>query len=199
MLNRRRGKTRARLGRCQDAKSLTFVAPRRFEFGDPCGISPMAAENPPPEPASQFVDDHSRLSSHMNESSWIMGGGRMSVELDDAKGQAVGSHIRLSGRVLGVPLYLDEVVTRRDAPREKVWETVGAPQLLVIGDYAMGVHVSPSRNGSRLRVFIHYAFSAGWVTYWLGRLFGGVYARWCVAQMLTGASNHFGSRIVAAA
>ncbi|HEU4692090.1 MAG TPA: SRPBCC family protein, partial [Vicinamibacterales bacterium] len=76
-----------------------------------------------------FVDDHSRFSSHMNESSWMMGGGRMSVELDEAKGQAAGSHIRLSGRVFGISLYLDEVVTRRDPPTNKVWETVGAPRL----------------------------------------------------------------------
>jgi hypothetical protein len=80
-----------------------------------------------------FVDDHSRFSSHMSESSWMMGDGRMTVDLDEAKGQAVGSHIRLSGRVFGVSVYLDEVVTRRDPPANKVWETVGAPRLLVIG------------------------------------------------------------------
>ena len=57
-----------------------------------------------------FVDDHARLSSHMNESSWMMGGGRMSVDVDAAQGQAVGSHIRLSGRVFGIHIYLDEVL-----------------------------------------------------------------------------------------
>ena len=95
-----------------------------------------------------FVDDHSRFSSHMNEPSWMMGGGRMSVELDEAKGQAVGSHIRLSGRVFGVSPYLDEVVTRRDPPTNKVWETVGAPRLLVIGAYSMGVQITPERGGA---------------------------------------------------
>jgi hypothetical protein len=49
----------------------------------------------PPEQVFAFVDDHSRFSSHMSQSSWMMGGGRMSIELDEAKGQAVGSHIRL--------------------------------------------------------------------------------------------------------
>ena len=44
-----------------------------------------------PEIVFAYVDDHSRLSSHMNESSWMMGGGGMSLELDAAKGQAVGS------------------------------------------------------------------------------------------------------------
>jgi hypothetical protein len=30
--------------------------------------------------------------------------------------------------------------------------------------------------------------------YWLGLLFGGVYAKWCVKQMLAGASKQFGAR-----
>ena len=68
-----------------------------------------------PEEVFGFVDDHARFSSHMTDSSWMMAGGRMNVELDDGKGRAVGSHIRLSGRVLGVRLHLDEVITRRDS------------------------------------------------------------------------------------
>jgi hypothetical protein len=104
----------------------------------------------------------------MNESSWMMGGGRMVVEADDANGQAVGSLIRLSGRVFGLLLYLDEVVTRRDPPFDKVWATVGAPRLVVIGAYRMGVHITPDKGGSRLSVFIDYDLPTdgrrtGWV------------------------------------
>lgn len=154
--------------------------------------------NASPEHVFAFVDDHSRFSSHMNESSWMMGGGRMSVELDEAKGQAVGSHIRLSGRVFGVSLYLDEVVTRRDPPTNKVWETVGAPRLLVIGAYAMGVQITPERGGTRLRVFIDYRLPDGPVTYCLGWLFGGLYARWCVDQMLNGVVKQLVPRAAAA-
>ena len=146
-----------------------------------------------------FVDDHAQFSSHMSESSWMIGGSRMLVELDEAQGKAVGSHIRLSGRVFGVPLGLDEVVTHRDPPSNKVWETVGAPRLLVIGGYSMGIEITPEREGSRLRVFIDYQLPAGPVTYWLGWLFGRLYARWCVDQMLTGALKQFTQRHVAAA
>ena len=153
----------------------------------------------PPEQVFAFADDHSRLSSHMNDSSWMMGGGRMSVVADEGGGQAVGSHIRLGGRVFGVRLFLDEVVTRRQPPFHKVWETVGMPRLLVIGAYRMGVHITPDNDGSRLRVFIDYERPTGRATYWLGRLFGGVYARWCVRQMLAGASAHFAVRKGAAA
>lgn len=133
------------------------------------------------------------LSSHMNQSSSMMGGGRMFVELDEREGQAVGSHIRLSGRVFGIRLYLDEAVTRRDPPINKVWETVGVPRLLVIGAYAMGVQITPVNGGSRMRVFIDYELPNGWATYWLGLLFSRFYAKWCIDQMLKGTVESFGS------
>lgn len=152
-----------------------------------------------PEEVFAFVDDHKRFSAHMSESSWMMGGGRMSVELDEAKGQAEGSHIRLSGRVLGVGLYLDEVVTRRDPPTTKVWATVGVPRLLVIGQYELGVEIEPEESGSRVRVFINYELPNGSAAYWLGRLFGPFYAEWCVDQMLTGVARAFPPRQTAVA
>lgn len=141
-----------------------------------------------------FVDDHARLSSHMNESSWMMGGGRMSVDVDAAQGQAVGSHIRLSGRVFGIRLHLDEVVTLRDPPVNKVWETVGVPRLLVIGAYKIGVQITPVRDGSRMRVFIDYELPKGWLSYSLGFLFGRFYAKWCINQMLEGVVEKFAKR-----
>ena len=138
-----------------------------------------------------FVDDHAQFSSHMSESSWMMGGSQMSTRIDEGKGQAVGSHIVMSGTVLGFPLELDEVVTVHHPPREKVWETVGQPRLLVIGRYRMRVTLLPTTNGSHVTVTIDYGLPDGALTYWLGKLFGAMYAKWCVKQMLNGVVTHF--------
>jgi hypothetical protein len=35
----------------------------------------------------------------------------------------------MSGKVVGVDLFLDEVIREREPPRRKVWETVGTPRL----------------------------------------------------------------------
>ena len=151
-----------------------------------------------PDEVFAFADDHARFASHMSESSWMMGGSRMLVEVDGAGGRAVGSHIRLSANVLGLRLFLDEVVTRRSPPTEKVWETVGTPRLLVIGSYRMGIEIRPENRGSRLRVFIDYDLPTGWSS-WLGLLFGGFYAGWCVKQMLAGTSARFSAHGTVAA
>ena len=151
----------------------------------------MASIAASPERVFEQVDDHTRLSSHMSQGSWKMGGGRMKVEFDEDHGQAVGSRIRLSGRVLGMNLSVDEVVVERTPPRRKSWETVGSPRLLVIGHYRMGFDIAPQGQGSRLCVFIEYALPPSGLARWLGWIFGGFYARWCVRQMVFDTVKHF--------
>lgn len=38
-----------------------------------------------PETLFAYVDDHSRFSSHMTQSSWMIGGGRMDVQVTRAR------------------------------------------------------------------------------------------------------------------
>jgi hypothetical protein len=151
---------------------------------------PAAADN-----VFSYADDQTRLSSHMNQSSLKMGGGRMRTTLDSGRGQLVGSHISLSGRVFGVELYVEEVVTERVPPRRKAWETIGRPNLLVIGDYRMGFEVIPHLNGSQFRVFIDYALPKEAPFRWLGYLFGKSYAKWCTRQMAEGVAASFGAQV----
>ena len=120
----------------------------------------------------------------------------METELDAGRGQKVGSRIRLSGRVFGVELSVEEIVVEREPPRRKVWATTGVPRLLVIGQYRMGFELSPQGNGSMLRVFIEYALPERAPARWLGRLFGRYYARWCTQQMVDDAVEHFEARPV---
>lgn len=136
-----------------------------------------------------YLDDHRRLGSHMTESSWRMGGAHMEIALDEQQGQAVGSMIRLSGRVLGIKLYLDEVVTQRQPPIRKVWRTVGSPRLLVIGHYAMGFDVTDRSPGAQLRIFIDYELPSGGLPGRMVRPLAKMYARWCVDQMAKDASK----------
>lgn len=143
-----------------------------------------------PEEVFAFADDHSKFSAHMSGSSWMMLGSKMATATDAELGQKVGSHITMTGNVLGIPLSLDEVVVERIPPWEKAWETVGAPRLLVIGAYRMGFRVLRHERGAVLNVFIDYDLPAQ--LRWLGKLIGHRYARWCVKQMAVGVERHFG-------
>ena len=140
-----------------------------------------------------YVDDPARLSSHMEKSSWAMGGGAMNLDVDEQRGRKVGSRIRFAGHAFGIPLELNEIVTERDAPRRKVWQTTGSPKLLVIGPYRMGFEVAPRGDGCTLRVFIDYRLPEACGERWLGRVFGPLYAKWCTQRMVHDTALHFGA------
>jgi len=146
-----------------------------------------------PKEVFNYIDNHTRFSSHMNKGSLMMGGGKMETRVDEEKGQKVGSHIKMSGKIIGIDLFLDEVVTKREPPNLKVWETVGIPKLLVIGNYQMGVEINSQNKDSNLKVFIDYELPKGKNSL-LGYLFGDMYAKWCVRQMLSGTREEFNTK-----
>jgi hypothetical protein len=117
----------------------------------------------------------------------------MEIALDGGRGQKVGSRMRLAGRVLGLALSVEEIVTERHPPHRKVWETTGSPRLLVIGHYRIGFELSPQGHGSMLRVFIEYTLPERAPARWLGRLLGRSYAAWCTQRMVDDAVKHFAS------
>ena len=135
------------------------------------------------------LDDHRRLVTHMEKPSLMMAGATMRVEADALLGQAVGSLIRVSGRVLGMDLAVEEVVTERTVPWRKTWETRGEPRLLVIGAYRMGFTIAPQGARSRLVVFIDYRLPRRGFTHVLGLFFGRAYAAWCTRRMTTDAAT----------
>jgi len=163
------------------------TSPSALPFHFDCSVVVDA----PAETVFSRLDDPRLLSAHMSSSSWMMAGSRMALELDASQGRAVGASIRMGGRVLGIALSLEEIVTERNPPRRKAWETTETPRLLVIGHYRMGYEVTPQGNSSLLRVFIDYALPEAGLSRWLGRMFGGDYARWCTQRMAGDAQEYF--------
>ena len=115
----------------------------------------------------------------------------METELDDGQGQKVGSRIGLSGRVGGVALTLEEMITERQVPSRKGWETIGTRVLLIIAHYRMGFELTAKGDAAQVRVFIDYSLPTHAPEFWFGRLLGGVYARWCTKKMADDAARHF--------
>lgn len=141
----------------------------------------------PPEALFDYLDDPSRFGRHMSTPSLMMLGGSMSYVFDSARGRALGAKISMTGGALGLKLTVDEVVVVHAPPREKVWETVGSPQLIVIRAYRMGFRIENDRRGSILQAFIDYSPSPG--LGWLAR----VYARWCITRIIRDGEANFGS------
>jgi len=181
------------LGAVVAAMSMENVLPRLTEGAVVLIPGDRSEVLLPVEPERLFthLDDHRRLSSHMEKPSLMTAGASMRIDTDAGHGQSVGSVIRMSGRVLGVRLGLEEVVTEHAPPQRKVWETVGEPTLLVIGAYRMGFSIEPFTGGSRLVVFIDYARPGRGLARLLGGLVGRYYAAWCTRRMAEDARAAF--------
>ena len=141
-----------------------------------------------------YLDDQTRLAAHMEKRSMMMLGGRMTYAFDAGEGRAVGSVIRMGGHFLGLSLVVVEVVTERTLPISKTWETRGPQRLLIIDGYVMGFETRAITQGTGARVYIDYRLPSSLPGRWLGLLFAGFYARWCVARMLDDAQKHFQTR-----
>lgn len=152
-----------------------------------------------PDRLFAHLDDHRRLASHMEKPSLMTAGASMRIETDERRGQAPGSVIRMTGRVLGLDLWLEEVVTTYEPPRQKVWETRGEPRLLLIDQYQMGFTIDPVPQGSRLVVFIDFQLPQQGVGRVLGLLLGRGYAAWCTRRMAQDARAVFGAKAQARA
>lgn len=139
--------------------------------------------------AFDWLDDHRHLSSHMASSSWMMAGSSLHTEFDERRFRAVGSRLRMHGRVLGLPLALQEQVVVREPPRRKAWETVGEPSLLVIGAYRVGFELEAAGGGAALTLRIDYQLPLRGVARCLGLMLGRAYARWCVRTMVRDAQR----------
>jgi len=179
-----------RKDRREAATVNAVTAPERRSY--PFSYSASVRLDAKPEDVFAFADDFSRLSAHMKKSSGMMMGSSMAIALDAGRGQQVGSHVQMSGTMLGLKLFLDEAITRREPPRLKEWETVGTSQLIVIGGYRLGYRIDSQGGASDLTVHIDYDLPASPGLRIVGHFFGGLYAKWCVDQMISSARTHFG-------
>ncbi|OWV96845.1 SRPBCC family protein [Rhizobium sp. R693] len=145
----------------------------------------------PPQQVFAFLDDPSVVGAHMQRPSLMMFGATMKYDVDQGNGQVVGSIIKMRGKILGMNLFVEEIVTEWQPPWRKSWQTLGHPKLLVIDTYHMGFVVKPISVGSRVIVKIDYSYSHSPLGSRLGGIPAKAYARWCVSKMTREAGNRF--------
>jgi uncharacterized membrane protein len=149
--------------------------------------------NAPPDLVFEYLDDFEQLGTHMTRSSWMMAGSKMNYEFDDGRGRRLGSHVRLVGSLLGLKLEIDEQVIERVPAHSKTWQTVGNPRMFILAQYRMGFSLQALPRSCVVTAHIDYSLPTRGYRRLLGRLAGGVYARWCVRNVLDQAAAHFGN------
>jgi hypothetical protein len=144
----------------------------------------------------EHLDDPSRITAHMANSSAIMFGAPMTSAVDLQEGRAIGSVITMSGSVLGFQLSVRETIVERDPPRCKVWETQGPQRMIVMDWYRMGFDLHAVGAGSSASLFIAYTRPARGLPALAGFALARRYARWCLQGIAEDVAAAFpGTRI----
>lgn len=144
----------------------------------------------PVEDVFDYIDDHSNYYSHVIKFARLMGGD-MEIRFDDGSARRTGSHVYLEGKLFGKSLSLEEVITDREPPHSKSWETVGVPKFLIIGQYRYELQIEQEGEATLLRVSFSYDPPSGRSR--LRRAIGDIYAEKCAKEMVKVAHSHFAS------
>ncbi len=138
----------------------------------------------PVERVFSYMDDLAKTGMHMSERSMMIMGGKLKLEHVSGPERGEGSTYRWAGRVLGLPVDFTETVTRWRENEEKVWETTGAPRMIILGWYRMHLATGRAENGTRAALEIEYTPPDGFFYRLLSAAFARWYAEWCLGKML---------------
>jgi hypothetical protein len=86
-----------------------------------------------------------------------------------------------------MPIDFSETVVKYVKNKERIWRTIGEPKIIIIGDYEMGFRLTPSHDGTRLKIYISYDLPKPLFGKILGWLLSGWYSKWCLNNMATDA------------
>ncbi|MCQ6961072.1 SRPBCC family protein [Mucilaginibacter aquariorum] len=138
-----------------------------------------------PEKVFAQMDDFSKTGMHMNESSTMMMGSKLTLEQLSSNPTGLGARYRWYGKMMGMIIDLSETVTKWQPPRFKEWETIGEAKIIIISWYRMWFEITAAENGTHVKLSISYLPPRQWFYKILSFFFASLYCNWCLGNMLT--------------
>lgn len=91
----------------------------------------------PPEIVFRCLDSLGVTGMHMTQSSMMMMGSKLHLNFLTEQRTGPGTTYRWTGKMMGMRMDFTVQVTKWIAEKEKIWETVGKPQLIIYSWYRM--------------------------------------------------------------
>lgn len=149
----------------------------------------------PPARVFAWIDRPENTGLHMSRPSLAMLGGSLRVEQLSPHPTGVGATYRSWGRVLGVRIDFTTTVTAWLPDKEKIWRTIEAPRLVVLGDFQMRFTLTRRDGDTNLLLAIDYNVPSQGLARVLGRALAAPYVRWCLRRMARDTRLAFESRL----
>lgn len=130
------------------------------------------------------IDDLSVTGMHMTQSSMMMMGNKLNLACLTENHSGLGSKYRWTGKMMGLPMGFTVEVTKWIPGKEKIWETIGEPKLIIYSRYRMHLLIVPAVYGCNAELSISYEKPKGFFSRILSFFFADWYCKWCLKQML---------------
>jgi hypothetical protein len=137
-----------------------------------------------PEEVFDYLDDLGVTGMHMTKSSMPMMGGKMDLQFLTPQKRGPHTKYRWTGKALWWKLDFTVVVTRWIRGLEKIWETIGTPNLVIYSWFRINLKIESNSQESIAHLSISYEKPTGFFNQILCFLVGGQYGRWCLKNML---------------
>lgn len=121
---------------------------------------------------------------HMTKSSMPMMGGKLNLEFITRHHTGLGSKYRWTGKVMWMEMDFTVEVTKWLDGKEKTWETIGHPKVIIYSWYRMHLEISGDDNITKAELAISYEKPKGGFNKIICFLLGDWYCRWCLKHML---------------
>ena len=147
-------------------------------------IERQAVYNAPISEVFEKLDDLGVTGTHMTKSSAMMMGNKLTLTYLSKNHAGLNSKYRWQGRMMGIPMDFTVLVTKWIQNQEKIWETIGHPELIIYSWYRMTLQVTSSAGRTVAKLSISYKRPAGLLSKIVSFLFADLYCIWCLNNML---------------
>lgn len=138
----------------------------------------------PPEMVFQCLDNLGVTGLHMTQSSMMMMGSKLDVKFLTETRNGLGTIYRWAGKMMGMKMDFTVKVTKWMRGEEKIWETIGKPELIIYSWYRMHLWLKKIPSGTSAKLSITYEKPQGVLNKMFSFFFAGWYCRWCLKHML---------------
>jgi hypothetical protein len=132
----------------------------------------------------------------MTQSSMMMMGSKLQLEYLSKNHTGLNSKYRWRGKMMGIPMDFTVIVTKWNEGRHKVWETVGANELILYSWYRMDLQVKQSDHGTKAHLSITYERPKNIFGKILSFIFADLYCIWCLRKMLHDADRALAQKAI---
>lgn len=157
-------------------------------------ISETITINATTETVFRYIDNINNTGWHMMKRSMPLMGSKLNLEILSENKSRPGAIYRWYGKILGLTIDFSETVTKWVPNKEKAWQTIGVPKIIIMSNYEMRFLVEPFGEKTRLIFEINYDLPRSPFWKFIGFLLDGWYSRWCLKNMIKGAKDNLERR-----